>query len=391
MHNATLAESRAFHSHKDIDLNAFSSLCAQKADKQEYLHASGINKNIIIYQGPGLVEAGESEQDRRKIKEELHRCLKEGPGVFVIKDFYNDGSLVDQSTDLFAKIIKEEKENTTTAGDHFAKAGENDRIWNSFQKVCEQRPSAFIDYYRNPLYALVSEAWLGPGYQITAQVNVVRPGGQAQSAHRDFHLGFQSEEVVAQFPLALQVASQYLTLQGAIAHTDMPIESGPTLLLPFSQKYDLGYLAWRDEGFKQYFNEHAVQLPLNKGDAIFFSPALFHAAGSNTTDKDRVANLIQISSAFSKPMETLNRDKMMKMVYPELLQKNQSLLRNEIEAVVAVVADGYSFPTNLDVVTPVGGVAPETGQQLMIKALEEKWPVERFDQAVDQYARNRSA
>lgn len=34
--------------------------------------------------------------------------------------------------------------------------------------------------------ALVSEAWLGPGYQITAQTNIVKPGGKAQQPHRDY-------------------------------------------------------------------------------------------------------------------------------------------------------------------------------------------------------------
>jgi len=36
---------------------------------------------------------------------------------------------------------------------------------------------------------MVSRAWLGPNYQISSQVNVVKPGGEAQSAHRDYHLG----------------------------------------------------------------------------------------------------------------------------------------------------------------------------------------------------------
>ena len=39
-----------------------------------------------------------------------------------------------------------------------------------------------------------------------------------------------------------------LTLQGAVAHCDMPVETGPTLYLPHSQKYAHGYLAyWLDE------------------------------------------------------------------------------------------------------------------------------------------------
>ena len=39
-----------------------------------------------------------------------------------------------------------------------------------------------------------------------------------------------------------------------------------------------------------------VQLALGIGDAVFFNPALFHAAGTNrTTDVDRMANLLQVS------------------------------------------------------------------------------------------------
>jgi ectoine hydroxylase-related dioxygenase (phytanoyl-CoA dioxygenase family) len=53
-----------------------------------------------------------------------------------------------------------------------------------------------------------------------------------------------------------------------------------------------------------------VQLPLDKGDMIFFSPALFHGAGSNQSQSDRIANLVQISSAFGRTMETVNTTRM---------------------------------------------------------------------------------
>jgi hypothetical protein len=56
------------------------------------------------------------------------------------------------------------------------------------------RPEVFALYFGNPAIAAVCEAWLGPGYQMTAQVNLVRPGGAAQTAHRDYHLGFQTAE-----------------------------------------------------------------------------------------------------------------------------------------------------------------------------------------------------
>ena len=165
----------------------------------------------------------------------------------------------------------------------------------------------------------MSEAWLGPAYQITSQLNVVNPGGAAQVAHRDYHLGFQSAAAIERFPVHVQRLSPVLTLQGAIAHCDMPIETGPTLYLPFSQSYLPGYMATARPEFRDYFDKHHVQLPLAKGDAVFFNPALFHAAGTNRSkDVRRIANLLQVSSAFGRAMESVDRLKMSLRLYPAL-------------------------------------------------------------------------
>ena len=172
-------------------------------------------------------------------------------------------------------------------------------------------PRSSPSYYGNAIIALVSEAWLGPAYQITSQLNVVNPGGAAQVAHRDYHLGFQSAEAIERFPVHVHRLSPVLTLQGAVAHCDMPVETGPTLYLPFSQSYVPGYMATGRAEFREYFDKHHVQLPLMKGDAVFFNPALFHAAGTNRSkDVRRIANLLQVSSAFGRAMESVDRLKM---------------------------------------------------------------------------------
>ncbi len=140
---------------------------------------------------------------------------------------------------------------------------------------------------------------------------MVNPGGAAQTVHRDYHLGFLSQEQASAYPAHVHRLSPVLTLQGAVAHVDMPVESGPTLYLPHSQKFEPGYLAWRLAQFVEYFETHHVQLPLEKGDAVFFNPALFHAAGHNVSaDIKRMANLLQISSAFGRAMETVDREAM---------------------------------------------------------------------------------
>lgn len=385
---------KPYISQDDLNLKEFIDICKQQVSLAEYANAYALEKNILIYEGGKLrklMEEGEAKE--LDLKSELYNCLQNGPGVFVIRNFYDDLSVVDRSSVLFAEIIEREKVNQGEVGDHFAKAGANERIWNSFQKICEADPAHFIAYYKNPLYKLVSEAWLGPGYQITAQVNVVKPGGAAQSAHRDYHLGFQLDETVAQYPLTMQVASQYLTLQGAIVHSDMPLETGPTLLLPFSQQYPAGYLAYRNEAFKAFFLANAVQLPLKKGDALFFSPALFHAAGNNHTNNDRTANLIQVSSAFGKTMESIDRYKMMNLIYPHLLaqMKHGALSDVELLSIILATGDGYAFPTNLDKVQPIGGAAPENMVQLVRNSLKQDLSFKKFSRTLEEHQNDRKA
>ena len=376
----------------DINLSEFTALCSQTVRLEDYRFAAEIQQKLVVYEEDRIRSVIGTPQ-ARELKTELHHCLKEGPGVFAIRGACPDLKAVDRATEVFRKIIAEEKERVAHRGDHFAKPGDNERIWNALQKFCERDPEAFVAYYDNPVLCFVSEAWLGPSFQMTSQINVVKPGGQAQNPHRDYHLGFQDDAVVSRFPLSVQVASQFLTLQGAVAHTDMSVASGPTLLLPFSQQYPLGYLAWRKPEFINFFQQKAVQFPLNKGDAVFFSPALFHAAGTNTESADRVANLLQVSSAFGKAMETVNRLKMTKLVYPVLLAKKQNgrLRFDEPRTVGASVTDGYSFPTNLDSDPPIEGSAPETVQTLLERALSEEWPVERFHQHLNEAAERRLA
>jgi ectoine hydroxylase-related dioxygenase (phytanoyl-CoA dioxygenase family) len=238
----------------------------------------------------------------------------------------------------------------------------------------------FADYYANDTLALIAETWLGPAYQVTSQVNVVNPGGAAQSPHRDYHLGFLSQEQAAAYPAHVHRLSPVLTLQGAVAHCDMPVESGPTLYLPHSQKFEPGYLAWRLPRFIEYFDAHRVQLPLEKGDAAFFNPALFHAAGHNrSAGIRRMANLLQISSAFGRAMETTDREAMANALFPVLLrQRAEGVSEDRLRRVVAATAEGYPFPTNLDLDPPVDGLAPPSQADTLWRAVTEGWEPRRL-------------
>jgi ectoine hydroxylase-related dioxygenase (phytanoyl-CoA dioxygenase family) len=312
------------------------------------------------------------------VRAEIARVLADGPGLAVFRGAFPDPAVVDRLTAVFDALIAEQRAAGHTAGDHFARPGANDRVWNALEKAARHDPEAFADYYANDVVALVADAWLGPGYQVTSQVNVVNPGGDAQQPHRDYHLGFLANDVAAAYPAHVHRLSPVLTLQGAVAHGDMPVESGPTLYLPYSQLYEPGYLAWRLPEFREYFAGHHVQLPLAKGDAVFFNPALFHAAGANrSADIRRMANLLQISSAFGRAMETVDRAAVAGAVYPVLLRrKAQGAGEEWLERVIAASAEGYPFPTNLDRDPPVEGLAPPAQSELLRRALAEEWTPE---------------
>lgn len=356
-------------------------------------HADEVVRNVPLYDMDALRGRLEEAAARQALMAEWAWVLGQGPGVLVLKSAYADTGPVDRATEVFLRIIAEEKATGPGKGDHFAAAGANDRIWNSLQKQCLADPEGFALYYGNPVIAAVCEAWLGPFSQMTAQVNLVRPGGKPQSAHRDYHLGFQTAEVAARFPAHVHALSAVMTLQGAVAHCDMPVESGPTMLLPFSQLVPGGYMAYRRADVAAYFAEHAVQVPLEKGDAVFFNPALYHAAGENRSEGiHRMANLLQVSSAFGRAMEAVDRMAMCRALYPALarLTSEGVLSGAALEAAIAAGAEGYSFPTNLDTDPPVGGLAPETQAALMARGLAEGWSAEAFEAALDAHAARRA-
>jgi ectoine hydroxylase-related dioxygenase (phytanoyl-CoA dioxygenase family) len=363
----------------DCRLADFRALVEQETDRADFPHAADVRQNVLIYEH-GILDA-----DPRAAQAELARALRDGPGIVVFRGAFAT-AVVDRATAVFTAMIEEQRAAGVVAGDHFAQPGANDRIWGALDKFALRDPVTFAGYYDNAVLALISAAWLGRGYQVTSQINVVNPGGRAQVAHRDYHLGFMSREQAEGYPAHIHELSPALTLQGAVAHVDMPVETGPTLYLPHSQKYPPGYVAFHLAEFTAYFADNYVQLPLEKGDAAFFNPALFHGAGTNrSTGVRRMANLLQVSSAFGRAMETVDRTAMCRALYPVLLD-----FPGDVGNVVAAAAEGYAFPTNLDRDQPIDGLAPPTQADLLHRALAEKWDAPQFDKALNAADRRRS-
>lgn len=343
-----------------------------RTDLAAYPHAAAVEQEVLVYDADGLRAAPPAE---------LVRALHDGPGVVVVRGAL-ERSVVDRATVEFDAMVAEQHAAGRQVGDHFAAPGTNDRVWNACEKLAVRAPQVFVDYYASDVLALVALAWLGPGYQVTSQVNVVHPGGTPQVGHRDYHLGFLPPTEIARYPAHVHRLSPVLTLQGAVAHADMPVESGPTLYLPHSQKYGDGYLATALPEFAEHFTRHHVQLPLAVGDAAFFNPAVIHGAGANrTADVRRTANLLQIGSAFGRTMESVDRARICRAVYPHL--------RPGHEHAIAAAAEGYAFPTNLDRDPPVAGLAPPTQADLLRRAVAEGWTPAALDTALTDHSRRR--
>lgn len=377
---------------ESCSLDDFRALISRKASAGDYPLADSIERNIPIYEAAKVERLAADRHARRKYMAEWHRIFLDGPGVLVFKGMIRDLDLIDAVGTALKHVIAEERKANGGKGDHFAKAGANARVWNSHEKLCMAAPDLYARYAANEMVDMVSQSWLGPLYQITCQVNLVYPGGKAQVPHRDYHMGFQTEAQLQEYPATVHRLSAALTLQGGISHCDMSIASGPTKLLPFSQAYLPGYLAALRPEFRACFEENYVQLPLAKGDGLFFNPALFHAAGSNSTpDVERFVNLMQIGSGYGRSIEIVDRARMTKHIYPTALAMLQDgrLSMRQAELLIAATAEGYPFPCNLDIDSPLTGMAPPSQQEIMRQALQESWTPTALNEAIDAYVTRR--
>ncbi|MDF2894440.1 MAG: hypothetical protein K0Q46_1226 [Rhodococcus erythropolis] len=369
--NHTVPSAGRLH-REDCNIDDFAALVAHDTALADYPYAHSVADGVLLYRSEALVEQSSNPETRAEIQDEIARALLTGPGITVFQGAF-DAEILDRASAVFRELIARQHESGAASGDHFAKPGANDRIWGAQLKLALEDPKAYVDYYANSIVALASEAWLGPMYQVTSDVNVVNPGGAAQNPHRDYHLGFMSSDVAAKFRAHVHRLTPALTLQGAVAHVDMPAETGPTKYLPYSQQFESGYLAFERPEFKEFFEANYVQLPLKKGDAVFFNPALFHAAGHNkSADVLRMANLLQVSSAFGRALGTIDREALVNAIYPALLALSESGSDEAVRCAVAASAEGYAFPTNLDRDQPIDGLAPQTQAELVTEAVRER-------------------
>ena len=184
--------------------------------------------------------------------------------------------------------------------------------------------------------------------------------------------------------------SPVLTLQGAVAHCDMPLESGPTLYLPYSQAYLPGYLATGLPEFKAYFDEHHVQLRAREGRRGVLQPGSVPWRRQQPLHQypphgQPAAGLVGLWPGDGERRP--HQDERARSIRRcrRCWRRGRSSTDAAANA-IAATAEGYSFPTNLDRDPPIGGLAPETQQALFHRALNAGWAPEDFDKTLDEQA-----
>lgn len=355
---------------EDCSLADLMAITSETTSISDYPWAAQVLDGVLLYSASALRPTMADARGRRVLQAELARALSQGPGIVVFTGAFADTDVADGVSGVFDDLIDEQRTGAP---------GDRDRVWNALARLAHRAPDRFVEYYGNDVIALACEAWLGPGYQVTSQVNVVNPGAAAQEMRPSYPFGSLPVEAASRFPAPAHAMSSSLTLQGLIAHTDMPVESGPTKYLPHSQKYLPGQVAWRRPEFREYAERNHVQMPLFKGDAVFFNPAVLHGSGANSTRTvRRMANLLQVSSAFGLPVESVDREALVLSIYDALVKADLTEGRDVRSIENAIAAAAQDCATNAGRDSVAEGQLAATQADLVRQSVAERWPREQL-------------
>ena len=150
----------------------------------------------------------------------------------------------------------------------------------------------------------------------------------------------------------------------------MPLETGPTLYLPYSHQYEPGYLAFHLPEFTEYFQANYTQLPLEKGDAAFFNPGAVPRRRHERLDHRPADGQPPPGVLALRPSHGDRRPRrdVPGPVPGVAREKAAGVPDSALDNVIAASAEGYAFPTNLDRDQPIDGIAPQTQADLVRQA-----------------------
>src|SRR5450830_559023 len=115
-------------SEQDCQLDDFIRTVKRHTDLADYPLAAAVESNILVYDCDTVRKIGRDAASLRTLQAEWGTALLHGPGVVVLKRAVDDPGLIEQINAVFQQLIAEQHASGQAGGDHFAKAGANDRI-----------------------------------------------------------------------------------------------------------------------------------------------------------------------------------------------------------------------------------------------------------------------
>lgn len=137
---ARLRADRVFLTEAACDIDDFRALIDCTVDPAAYPFAATVVSNTLVYDGDAVRKASHDPETRRELMAEWAEALADGPGVIVVRGAFADGGQIEAANRHFWAIIEAQRREPFGHGDHFAKPGSNDRVWNALEKLCLADP-----------------------------------------------------------------------------------------------------------------------------------------------------------------------------------------------------------------------------------------------------------
>ena len=102
----------------------------QSTDRADYPLAARVEKGVLVYDCPALLPRLADPTFADTLMAEWAEAFANGPGVIVLSGAEPDHAMIDRASDIFRDLIDQQNRAGTGGGDHFAKPGANDRLWN---------------------------------------------------------------------------------------------------------------------------------------------------------------------------------------------------------------------------------------------------------------------
>ena len=273
---STTGTTHGFRRREDCRLEDLLAVVAEPTDLAAFPHADRVEQGVLVYEAAAIRPLLQVPEGRRRPA----RRARRRPGRTAPASSSSRGpsrlGVVDRMTAAFEAVIATERASGPTSGDHFAKPGANDRVWNALEGG-RRRPRRLRRHYANDLLALGRPAWLGPGYQMTSRSRV-NPGGAARPSTATTTWVSSRPSGTGQYPRTSSDLSPVLTLQGARRLRHAP-RTGPTPYLPHKPEVRPTATSRTGPPDSRLLRSTTTSSSRWRRATRFFNPALFHAAG----------------------------------------------------------------------------------------------------------------